>query len=378
MSQSDPPPAPDYTPIANASKEQAELANKLAQEQLAWAKQVYAENKPLSDQIVHSFIDTQNQANENARKDRARYESTYQPLEDQLVADAQSYANPARRDLEMGRASAAVAQQFDAQRQNATRDLEAFGLKPSDVRYAALDIGLRANQAASQAAAANQAGERVDATGRALRDQAINIGKGYPAQVNASYQTGNQGGAGGSNGMNQFTSTTSNSYTQPGTYTGQAGQAIGNWGNIVNQGYDNQLNAWKAGQSASSGIGSALGLVGSAFLSPAKPWIFAADGGAIPSLPEGYSGPVPAEASPSRGKAVDDVPAALNVGEFVIPEDVMRWEGEKSMHKFIEKARTDRAETEGRTGAIPDVHPAQKADAIHAKAMPRRRALKLQ
>lgn len=62
-------------------------------------------------------------------------------------------------------------------------------------------------------------------------------------------------------------------------------------------------------------------------------------------------GAVPVAASPSRGAVTDDVPAQgpsgriqLNGGEFVIPKDVVSWEGEKSLQNLIQKARTAKLE----------------------------------
>jgi hypothetical protein len=51
--------------------------------------------------------------------------------------------------------------------------------------------------------------------------------------------------------------------------------------------------------------------------------------------------PVPPDASPSAGGAIDDVPARLNVGEFVVPKDVVRWHGEKFFQNLIQKARKE-------------------------------------
>ena len=44
-------------------------------------------------------------------------------------------------------------------------------------------------------------------------------------------------------------------------------------------------------------------------------------------------------ASPTGGKAVDDVPAQLTVGEFVVPKDVAAWKGEEYFQKMIEQSR---------------------------------------
>jgi hypothetical protein len=69
-------------------------------------------------------------------------------------------------------------------------------------------------------------------------------------------------------------------------------------------------------------------------------------------------GAVPAAASPTAGRATDDVPAALTVGEFVVPKDVVAWQGEKKMHDMIIKSREERSELKAQSGAVPVVRPA--------------------
>lgn len=141
--------------------------------------------------------------------------------------------------------------------------------------------------------------------------------------------------------------------------TGQGWQGLGNqgiasWGNILNTGFNNQMDAWKAKQEQSSGWGSALGLAAS-FL----PGF--ADGGAIPE-----------EASPSNGAIVDDVPAIidgqgqarLNAGEFVLPEDVTRWIGEKGIQQMILKSRKEMTGQNGERPAQPTMGPPPDQGAI--------------
>ncbi len=108
--KSSPPPPPDYTPIANASKEAAEISAGVARDQLAWAKDQYKSDKAITDRVVNKFLATQDVNAATAAADRARYERVYQPLEDRLAAEAIDYASPERQRIEEGRAQAAVAQ----------------------------------------------------------------------------------------------------------------------------------------------------------------------------------------------------------------------------------------------------------------------------
>jgi hypothetical protein len=353
MSTQSAPAAPDYTPIAEASKASSAEQTALAREQFDWAKQTYADNKGVTDKVVDSFLSAQDTATKNAATDRARYEGIYQPLEDDLVAKAKSYASPERKALEMGRAQATVGQQFAAARTNAQQSLEAYGVDPSATRFAALDIGVRAQEAASKAGAGNQASANVDATANNLETQALNIGKGYPGQVVAETGTGLQAGTGA---VNSNLATTASGASTMGTapqYFSGANSALNTWGNTLNQGYSNALGAFNANNNSSSGVGSALGLAAGVGMQAMK----LATGGAVdPDATTG--GAVPTGASPSGGKAIDDVNARLTSGEFVIPRDAVEWYGQEKMHKLIEKSRQDRQEMKQRTGAVPTVRPA--------------------
>lgn len=328
--KNDAPKPPDYTGITNASKEAAQLSYKASQEQLAWAKEKYASDKIISEKVIDSALKRQDVNDANAAEDRARYESIYQPLEDQLAQEAEDYANPERMEQNVARAQADVAQQFDASRQRALQNLQSFGVDPSSLRYAALDRAANVQQGAAEAAAGNQSRQQDEAIGRALRSEAINVGRGYPGQIAGTYATALQSG---NQGINSALATTASGANSMGTgigWQGAGNQALGTWGNALNAGYNNQLAAWQADQSNSSGLGGLLGTALGVGLSYE-------DGGSVTS-----GGNVPAEASPSRGKAIDDVPARLNVGEFVVPKEAVAWKGEEFFQNLIKKSAEDK------------------------------------
>lgn len=375
------PPPPDYTPLAQASEAQLGLATKqfeaqnaqsdkqfgLQQDALNWAKGTYAADKATNDQVIAQQLATQKASADNAAKAQGRYESVYQPLEDQAVHESQTYDTPENQQLHAGSAMAGVAQQFQQQRVAAAQNLESFGVDPSSTRYAALDIGTRTNQAAAQAAAGQTAIQQTQDTARQLRANAINVGRGLPSDINAGNQTAIQAG---NSGANVGLATTASGASTMGTSTqygalgnqsangatnaiGAGTGAIGAWGGALNNGYSNAMQGYTANQNSSSGIGSALGLAAS-FI----PGL--AEGGAVPGIAthEGATngGAVPNSTSPSRGKAVDDVPARLTAGEFVLPRDVVQWKGEEFYQKHIAKAREDRDQTtkaKARPMAVP-------------------------
>lgn len=347
------PPAPNYDKIAAASEKAAQLQYDLGKEQLQWAKDQYAKDGVKYDKIIDAFMDDMDETSAAAAEDRAFYKANFQPLEKALAKEATGYDTVQRRQKEMGAAQAGVAQQFDAQRENAQRELEAYGIDPSSTRYAALDIGMRATQAAAQAAAGTAASNRVEDVGRALRSEAINVGRGYPGQVASSYGTASQMGGGAGQLTGQATTVGGNTMGNPQGYFSGGNQSLNTWGNTLNMSYQNQLDRWKANQSQSSGIGSALGLIGGI----AGKAFGLAEGGMVPEgAPDPRQvGAIPEEMSPSGGEATDDVKANLNVGEFVIPDDVVSWYGEKHMYGLIEKAAKEREQAMATTGAIPEV-----------------------
>lgn len=334
------PPPPDYSGVAAASERSAELGFQLGQDQLAWAREQYASDREILDRVVNAAMERQEINDADAAADRLRYEQVFQPLEDRMAREAIDFASPERQRLEMERAQSTVAQQFEAQRRAAVQNLESFGVDPSSTRFAALDAGSRVAQAAAAAGAGNQARAQTEAIGRALQSEAVNVGRGYPGQVAGTYGTALQSGNQAAN--TQLAGTASGASTMgTGTqWTGLSNQAVSTWGNALNMGYNNALAAADFNSRQSSGLGSlagaALGAAGNAGSFGA---LFAGlnEGGKVEDITSG--GNVPASASPTRGRAIDDVDAKLTAGEFVVPKDVVSWKGEEFFQKLIEGSR---------------------------------------
>lgn len=325
------PDPPDYSGLIAMNEKTALLANKLATDQFNWAKSVYNENKGLMKQTNTSFLKTMENARIASEEDRARYKSLYQPLESRMVADARTYDTQARRDKEVGAAQANVAQSFESARQSAQQQLESFGVNPSATRFAALDLGMRTQEAAQKAAAGTAAGNMVEDKARALMTNAVNIGRGYPAQYVASQQAGvGAGGAAQAGTQNAFAVGANAMGTGPQWLAG-GNQAMQNWGNNLNQSYDQRLAQFNANQNQSSGWGSILGMLG---------------GVGMKAFGFEEGGTIPPEVSPSQGAVPDDAAVPVTVGEFVIPKQAVEWYGQKHFHKLIEKAKEERQQAQ--------------------------------
>ncbi len=184
----DAPPPPDLTPTAEASVEVAEIARQTAMDQLQFAEDRWADQQALLDQVLSVQLPIMQQNFVNAQEDRSRYETVFQGMEDRLVSEALDYDTEARREKEAGEAIADVGTAFDAQRENAQRNLESYGIDPSQTRSQAIDADVRIAEAAAKAGAGNMARRRVEDTARGLRAEAINIGRGMPGQSMQQYQ----------------------------------------------------------------------------------------------------------------------------------------------------------------------------------------------
>jgi hypothetical protein len=380
------PKAPSGDDVSKAAQRTTKLAtkqakrnNKLAEKQFGFFENAYNENKELIGGVTDKQLELLDQNNEWAQADRERFKNTFQPLEDDLVREAMDYASAGRMDLERGRAQADVAQKYDQQREAALRQLEGYGVNPGATRFAALDLNARNQKAAAQAAAAEQAGQNVENTRRALRTEAIGVGQKYPGYADQASDTAIAAGNAASGNALENTKVAAQTMGSAVDYGQLSNQALGTatqgaigQGNLQNAAYDNELAAYNAEEANSTNWGELGGMAigAGAKIATAK---YAASGGAIPG-PEATAsqgGQVPMAASPSGGAQVDDVNARLTPGEFVLPVDVVKWKGEEFFQKMIDAARKKR---EG-ASAKPETGPAMPGPttfASQASAIPRR------
>lgn len=357
MGSSKPPPPPDYTPVAAAQKEAAEIAAQVAREQLAWAREQYAMDREVLDRVLAVMLPTMElEANEAAQL-RQRYNTIFQPIEDELIREAREFASPERIELEASKASAEAAMAFQQRRLAAAQALEQFGVDPSQTRARALDAQMNVQQAATQAALANQARTNTENIGRAMRGEAINIGKGLPANVAGAYGTAIEAGRTGLRGALETTTTGASTMGTPVQWSDLQARNLAGWGNTITAGYQNQLAAWNAAQQNRSGLGSALGTIAGigarALLQGTKPWIFGAfkQGGALPDDPRDPDG------------TRDGYAIRVSGGEYVVPASVVRRLGtehfDRLVRKYGDSEDTEAAQLRMALGqdAVPKVNP---------------------
>ncbi len=171
----------------------AQVSAQMAQAMHQWGQEQYARTSAITDQVVDQALATSAAAGGIANNAMERYYGVFQPLENQLVQDANTYASDTRIAQEMGSAAAGTRQAFDQAQDNATRELESFGIDPSAGRYDDLNRAYETAGGAAGAAAARQARLATEDRGRAMRSEAIKVGQQYPGQALSALDTGIRG-----------------------------------------------------------------------------------------------------------------------------------------------------------------------------------------
>jgi hypothetical protein len=355
------PTAPDYSPFVSAYNNIAQYAQQHGNDALDWAKGQIASNSNLTNDVTKGLVDTATPFAQAAKSGLAQSQGVISQGIQNLRDQYDKYTNPARKAADMGAAGAQAAQGDEAARQANMSELESYGLNPGAVRYAGLDAGARLQSAATRVGAENIAGRTDDALADQTNQELLGQGNTLAGQATANAGTS---GTLGTGAVNTSLANTASGYQGIGTglqWTQPQTSALGGAVGATNTGFTNTAEADKINNSSSSGLGTLAGLGMSAL---GKGGALASGGalsGAIPALAAFLAdgGVVPAEASPSGGAVTDDVPAGangvlrVNAGEFVIPKDVVSWEGEKTLQSLIEKARKAKMEA----GAKPQVKP---------------------
>ena len=112
-----------------------------------------------------------------------KYQEVYDPLERQVVREAQQYDTPENYARAAGDASATVASQFGKARQQLMRTP---GLDPSSGAFQSGLTNLGLAEAANSAVQQNAARMKVKDTAFARKTDALSLGKGLPANATSA------------------------------------------------------------------------------------------------------------------------------------------------------------------------------------------------
>lgn len=258
-------PAPDPQ-VGAAALKNAQLGEdwlNFAKEQFAAGNVRQDEMDELSNKVIEQQLSTQDRSNQWALEDRTRYKDVFQPLQDEFIETAKTYDSPERQAQMAAEAKADVLKSADTQQQINQRQMASMGINPASGRFAGITRATDLNTALASAGAQNNARTMVRDKAIALKADAINVGAGLPSQSAAASGLGLTAG---NSAVGNQGATNQNYYANRGVMTsgfGGAMQGYANQGNILNNLYGNQVNAWSAQQQAnatsSAGVGQMVG-----------------------------------------------------------------------------------------------------------------------
>lgn len=267
--------APDPDPkIGEAALLQAETGVEwlnFAKDAFAISNERQAELDALTEEVTRRQLAIGDEQAGWARADRERYETLFKPLEDEFLAEARDYASPERQAAAAAEAKADVQSGAAVAKATAQREAAAMGINPASGRFAGIDRAGEMGTALATAGAANAARQGVRDRGLALKADAVNLGRGLPAQSAQAAALGLSANA-GAVGLNQATNSQFLASTgimgqgYQGQMAGYAGQA-----NTLQNLYNSQIDVWRTQQQLkaqnAAGIGSAIGGIFGMFMS---------------------------------------------------------------------------------------------------------------
>lgn len=362
----DMPDVPDYSEVIDMLKSTFKVSNQRAQEMWDWGKKAYETNSGVGRTVIANALKQMNFMADQGQKFSDDYWKTYNPAEHKQLENALSMGTPEQLMKERAKAQQDVALKVKSAREAAKDRLRSLGLAPSSIEGSA-DLATRVAEAGMQSAAGNAASDAQEKAARDALAQALQIGQANAGRINPAVAGSLAAGAQGASVGPAIDSAYAGWQGGPGTWAQIGSGAATNVANVKGMGFDQAMKKYEAEQAESDPWGELAGTViggiaggpiGAGIGSKVGSYFGFAEGGAIPE--PGYTqmfaaggGPIPIEASPTDGAVTDDIPAEingsdggvlpaqLNAGEFVMPQDVVKWVGEKGMQQFIMKSRKE-------------------------------------
>jgi len=254
--------APDTSGMNQAAVDTAQLG----QQSLQWFENYVAQTQPqrdatsaLDNQVAQAQLSGMQQAQQQAADLANRNKTVFQPLEDQLVSQAQAYDTPERRQAAADAARADVAQEAAAQTAAQNRALGRAGIAPGSSKAMAMGNDMAIMTSLGEQSAAARARQQVEATGHAMEMDAAGLGKGILGSQATMLQTAQSGGQAttGASGAGLAAATSAAPLMQTGFGQGMQGSQIA--GNLYGQA--GQLSAME-NNNLFGGIGGLASMAG--------------------------------------------------------------------------------------------------------------------
>lgn len=218
----DAPPPPDYTPVANASKEAAEISAQLGREQLDESRRQYEQNIEIARPIVDAQKRNMDQAYEQGAANYESFKAEGRPLQQLMRDEAMGVTSPTKQRLMDEAAATAIADAragTTQQMNQLIRQGARYGWSPAKIAATGTSAAMMgaSSQVAAANASRNQAGDKYYGRLGDVYNTYAGLGSSAPSFYSAGTNSGNsavtnQMAPGGAMmaGMNAGASTTMN------------------------------------------------------------------------------------------------------------------------------------------------------------------------
>ena len=185
---------PDYSGVANASKESSEIMAALGREQLAETRRQYDRNTAISDPIVKAQAKLMGQTIEQG-DDYYKFMKDYgRPTDIALQQEAMASGGTAAQEAAAGRVRGGLEQAQAAEMAQENRAMAGMGVNPNSGRFAGLSSSRSVANAAMTAGAMDKARMDEKNLGFAKKLDVSGVFRGLPGASQGAYSVANQSG----------------------------------------------------------------------------------------------------------------------------------------------------------------------------------------
>lgn len=269
------PDAPDYGPMAAASKEAAEIGAALGQKQLDENRRQYEDSMAVAKPVIEAQKGIMDQTMQQGQDYYDYSKNTFRPIEQSLADEAMSGTSRyntnagvrASAEEEATRAAADTARASANAEQQNNRAAISMGVNPNSGRFAALNVGNSLAKAGMNASAMTNARNKAVQLDYAKRLDVTGLGRGLPGASQGAYQVATGAGSNAVGNQNATASQYINGMAGgTGTIMQGQGMNISGLGNVLNSQtsvYNAQMN--NQGDGGLGAIGAIAGTAGAIF-----------------------------------------------------------------------------------------------------------------
>ena len=249
----DPPPAPDTSAMAGASKEVAEIGAAQADRVLAESTRQFDRNMEVAQPVIDAQLGMMKSAKQQGDEYYDYWKTKAQPVEDQLNAEAMAAGSTGKQQEAVDRAVADSQGGFTRSLNQTIRQGKRYGMAP-----VAATGAMTVQQAAQTAGMATGARDKEIALGTAKKLDVAGLYRGMPGASQGAYSSANQSGNSAvNNSMGIGQGMVAGTQAAAGLNMQGQGMRLQGLGNVLNSQqatYNSQM------ANDSSGLGSMLGM----------------------------------------------------------------------------------------------------------------------